>query len=452
MGLYQLVMSVYRFAVTFAVSGIGLTATKTVAEEKACGGNTHNVVRRCLAYAFCFGFAAQILMICFGDYIGTHLLKNPHTSFSLKIIGISLPYLSMSACLGGYFTAENKIAHYSLCQISELTVRMVVSVFLLENIFSPTAEGTCVSITLGGCIGEIVSFVIALSLYLRNKSTVSSPKKTNTKVVKTAFPLAVSSYVRSGLSSAEHMLIPPGLEKYGMTRVNALEKYGIIHGMAMPVIMFASAFLNSAASLIVPKLSGCAAKREITKINYIVTKNFKYTMIFSIYISTAMLVFGDLIALTVYKNPDIALYIKLLAPLAAVMYLDNSVDGMLKGLNEQVKSMEYNVIDSAISLILVCILIPHFGIGGYMIVIFVSEILNATLSIMRLIKITDFKTELFKNIVIPLVCAAISVFAAKITLPVKAGYIGLIVITAVSGLFYFALITLMLPQDRKVGL
>lgn len=449
MGLYQLVMSVYRFAVTFAISGIGLTATKTVAEEKARGKNVRGVMKHCLIYAFCFGFAAQVLMLYFGDFIGTYFLRDARTSFSLKLIGISLPYLSMSACIGGYFTAENKIVYYSFCQISELLIRMSVTVFLLEKVISPTAANTCAAITFGGCAGEIISFAISFVLYIRDKKYAPASGKTNAKVVKTALPLAVSSYVRSGLSSAEHMLIPPGFEKFGMSRKEALEKYGIVHGMAMPVIMFASAFLNSAASLIIPKLSGCAAKKETNRINYIVGGTFKYTMIFSIYISIIMLVFGDLISATVYKNPEISLYIKLLAPLAAVMYLDNSVDGMLKGLNEQVKSMEYNIIDSGISLILVCILIPHFGIGGYMIVIFISEILNATLSIMRLMKITDFKTELFKNVAVPLICASISAFAAKITLPFKAGYISLITVIAVSGLFYFALISLILPKDRR---
>ena len=449
MGLYQLVMSVYRFAVTFAISGIGLTATKAVAEEKARGGNVCGVMRRCLLYAFCFGFAAQILMLCFGDFIGTHFLRDSRTALSLKIIGVSLPYLSMSACIDGYFTAESRISQFAFCQISELVIRMAATVFLLETVFVPTAENTCIAITSGGCAGEIISFIISVGLYAKDRKCTGKTRKTGAKVVRTALPLAVSSYVRSGLSSAEHMLIPPGLEKYGMSRREALEKYGIVHGMAMPVIMFASAFLYSAASLIVPELSACAAKKDMCRINRIVTKNFRFTMIFSAYASAVMLVFGDLISLTVYKSLDISLYIKLLAPLAAVMYLDSSVDGMLKGLNEQVKSMEYNIIDSAVSLVLVCILIPHLGIGGYMIVIFISEILNASLSIMRLIKITDFKTDLMNNVILPVMCAAISVFAAKITLPVSAGYVGLIVVIAVSALFYFALISLTIPQDRK---
>ena len=37
MGLFSLMMAVYRFAVTFACSGSGLAATRLVAEETALG-------------------------------------------------------------------------------------------------------------------------------------------------------------------------------------------------------------------------------------------------------------------------------------------------------------------------------------------------------------------------------------------------------------------------------
>lgn len=52
-GLYGLVMSVYGFAITIALSGINLATTKIVAEEIAIGniGNIKKVVRKCLIFS-----------------------------------------------------------------------------------------------------------------------------------------------------------------------------------------------------------------------------------------------------------------------------------------------------------------------------------------------------------------------------------------------------------------
>ena len=47
------------------------------------------------------------------------------------------------------------------------------------------------------------------------------------------------------------------------------------------------------------------------------------------------------------------------------MYLDTATDAMMKGLGEQVYSMKINVADAAISVLLIALLIPHFGIGGF---------------------------------------------------------------------------------------
>ena len=46
-------------------------------------------------------------------------------------------------------------------------------------------------------------------------------------------------------------------------------------------------------------------------------------------------------------------YIKLLAPLIPLMYLDGSVDSMLKGLGQQVYSMRVNILDSLLSVVLI---------------------------------------------------------------------------------------------------
>ena len=41
------------------------------------------------------------------------------------------------------------------------------------------------------------------------------------------------------------------------------------------------------------------------------------------------------------------MYIRILSPLVPVMYTDTVTDGMLKGLDQQIQSMRYNIIDSA---------------------------------------------------------------------------------------------------------
>ena len=57
MGLFSLMMAVYRFAVTFACSGSGLAATRLVAEETALGNGkgAASAMKKSIIYSLCFG-------------------------------------------------------------------------------------------------------------------------------------------------------------------------------------------------------------------------------------------------------------------------------------------------------------------------------------------------------------------------------------------------------------
>ena len=65
-----------------------------------------------------------------------------------------------------------------------------------------------------------------------------------------AVPVAASSYLRSGLNTAEQMLIPWGLKKYGLSENLALGEYGMIGGMVMPVIMLPAVLVANAFPIV----------------------------------------------------------------------------------------------------------------------------------------------------------------------------------------------------------
>ena len=69
--------------------------------------------------------------------------------------------------------------------------------------------------------------------------------------------------------------------------------------------------------------------------------------------------------------------------------------------------LTYNIIDSVLRVILTYTLLPEFGIAGVIIVIIVSELLNTTLSIARLLKVANMRLMVFDWIIRPLICICI---------------------------------------------
>ena len=424
MGLFTLISTVYSFAVTLATSGINLATTKLVSEalgelssKKQDGkGSVASVMRACVIYSLIFSVTASVLLYLLAEPISIAILKDRRCILSLKLFSLSLVPISLSSVICGYFSAVRKVYKNAISQIAEQLVRIISSIFLLSGFFASDVESACVCIVLGGTISEMISFVIRGLDYLREKRSLKSnpsPIKYEKKLLGIALPLAFSAYVRSALITIEHILIPRGLERSGASRDRALAAYGTVQSMVFPIIFFPSAILSSFASLLVPELSQASAQNNKRDIQRIVSNVFEAALIFGIGCAGVMISFSFALGDIIYPASDAGDYIKLIAPLIPIMYLDTSVDSMLKGLGEQVYSMGVNIIDSSLSVILVLILLPRYGIYGYILTVYFTETVNAALSIARLLSVSKIKPLVSKRVFRPLLAIIISTFFSR---------------------------------------
>jgi len=405
-GLFQLIMSVYGFSVTLASSGINLAATRLISDELALKEKNAAgyIMKRCLIYATFFGLMSFLLLYAFSGYISNVWLGDSRTELSLKALSISMLPIALSSAMSGYFMATRRVYKSASAQILEQIIKITISIISLDFFTKKGIEYACLCMVLCGSIAEISSFLYLYLLYRIDKKRYKNKNKRKnswSSLLKIATPVALSTYLRSALVTIEHLLIPKGLKNSGLSDKSALECYGKIHGMALPIILFPSAVLKSLSGLLVPELSECAILGKKRQINHIVSKMMKNSMLFAICISGIFYSFAEDIGIVIYKSKEVSLYIRLLAPLSVIMYVDGIVDGMLKGLNQQLNSMWYNIIDSLISILSIIILLPKYGASGYIAVIYISELLNGFLSINRLIKITDFKVKFISWIALP---------------------------------------------------
>jgi stage V sporulation protein B len=182
--------------------------------------------------------------------------------------------------------------------------------------------------------------------------------------------------------------------------------YGVAHGMALPVLLYPSAVLSSLASLLVPEISELRVQRQTERINSAVTRILRLSILYGIFVGGMFYAFAEPLSLRIFGDAQAARFLQILSPLVPIMYVDMSVDGLLKGLDEQKASMMYNIIDSAVCCLLVYFLLPKLAIKGYIIVLYVSEIYNFFFSVRRLLKVTAAPRPTPASIVQPLLCAA----------------------------------------------
>ena len=422
-GLFQLIMAVYSLLVTFASAGIKLGATRLVTDALCQkNANLNKIMSVCVKYALTVGCAVAGIMYLFSGIISEKWIADVRAEYSLKILALSLPPVAVSAALNGYFTARKTMVKYAGVQLIEQLCKIAVTVVTLTVFSGKGLTYLCGAIAIGTTCSEAVSCALSSTLYgldKKYKKKGSDKSGVLSSLLRIAVPDAVGSGMRSVLLTIEHLLIPVGFRKSGQSTDEALSTYGTVHGMALPIILYPATVLTSLSSLLVPELSRYLSLGKQDKIDSAASECIRLTTIFSFGTAAFMFTFSLKIAQAIYGSTESAFYIKLLSILLPVMYLDTVVDGMLKGLDQQLASMRYNILDSGLCVILVYILLPRYAVKGYIFVLFISEIINFTLSMNRLLKITTLCVNIVRDFLKPAIaaagsCAALNLFAAKV--------------------------------------
>ena len=167
--------------------------------------------------------------------------------------------------------------------------------------------------------------------------------------------------------------------------------------------MLPTVLLSPISSLLVPEITAASAQHNTARVQTITHRCIQSALLYAFLAAGLLYTFAEpLGAWLCADTPECASYIRLLCPLLPLLYLDQIVDSILKGLDQQVASMRYNMADAAIRVTLVYFLVPRYGIGGWLFMFYVGTIFNASLSAMRLIKVSRIEPDIFRWIVLPM--------------------------------------------------
>ena len=337
-GVFTLVMSVYMFGITLASAGINISATRVVSEELASNNElgAKKAAQRCVLFSLLFGLSASVIFFVSADFITIHCLHNKISKNVIYLICIALPFISMSSAVNGYFTAVRRVYKNALAKFFEEFVKILFTAILLKSLMPDDINYACYALILADVISEVTSFAQLYFLYVRDKKGSLSESRYrdldsyNKRILRITIPVALTSYLRSGLSTIKQLIIPSSLQKSGMNSSNSLIAYGIVNGMAMPVIMFPVILVTSFSGLLIPEFSRFHTQGKNKKIRSLSILILSCTLIFSVLVAIAIFMLSDEISTIIYHKSEIAKYIRILSPLIIIMYLDIVIDRNFK--------------------------------------------------------------------------------------------------------------------------
>lgn len=417
MGLYQLVFSIHILGSTFAVGGL-VTAVTCVATQRLSAEDWHGVRRlmRIGVYISLIVGIGSALLLYGGAPQVADMLGDSRSQNAVAISGIALPFIGMDATLKGYFIARRRAWPSCVAQLLEQTVRIGSILWWLATVWNGSLEQACVIIILGDALAETVSCVYLWAAYRRDRRASSATASTTVapttvKILRPllhiALPLIAGRYLTTALRTVENALVPARLQMYTHSKPLALAQFGAVKGMALPLIFFPSALLMTVSGLLIPELTDAHTQHQHKQVSRLVGMALRITLLGAIFIGGIFTVLGQELGILLYGDPTVGLLLLILGPLTPIMYLDSVATGMLKGLGQQVHSLWYAVADSAVRILLIWLLLPHFGLAGFLFVMLVSNLLTCLLNTGRLLTVSGASVQWYRWILLPAIAATV---------------------------------------------
>ena len=392
LGRMQLIMTVGGFAAILASGGVRIAVTCLAAQE---AGRDHPegvraAVRCCAVYGGVLSSVVGLLLWCLSGAIAEGWIEDMQAALPLRIFAAFLPVTVLWSVLAGYYTAAGRITELVGLEFFERlsSIALVVAGIQLE----PEGLDPCTVIFLGSSAATLLSFLLLLRRYLKTVQGIpaSGCGTMMRRLLRLTIPLGCNDMLRSGLSAVENLLVPKGLKMGGRDGEKAIAEYGTVCGMVFPVITFPSVILYSISDLLVPEMARCQAKGRMERVRFLADKCLRLTLFLAGAAAGLGLGLGEQLGALLFQSGEAGAYICMFSLLVLMLYPDAITDGMLKGLGQQLHSVRYNTVTSLLDVGLLALLLPRYGMGGFLCAFTVSHGVNFFLSLRRLMVVTGY--------------------------------------------------------------
>ncbi|MBR6770491.1 MAG: polysaccharide biosynthesis protein [Lachnospiraceae bacterium] len=397
MGLYQLTSPVLALTFSVTVSGMQTAISKFVASETS--NRDYNTSFRKLLVGFFIAMSLSlgctVWIYLFSDWIASRMLFEPRTAPLLRIISLSIPMATIHSCINGYFYGIRNTAVPALTQLAEQLIR-VGSVYLIyayniQRGYTPTISFAVV----GLIIGEAASMLVSLTaIYCRFYSLTKSHTLLSKlqqpfgiylqdarQLLSLAVPLSLNRTLINFLQSIEAICIPQYLQLYGYDNAKALSVYGVLTGMALPLILFPSAITNSISVLLLPLVSEAESTNNQAAIRRAVQKSIRYCFLLGFLCTAAFLLLGRWAGNLLYDSSLAGSFIITLSFICPFLYIASTLNSILNGLGKTLQTFAFSMISLLLRLLFVIFAIPLYGIQGYLWGLLASQLLQTLLCV-----------------------------------------------------------------------
>lgn len=380
MGIYQLTGPVIGITMSITCGIFQTVISKLSAEEKE---NTKQFLRVGLSLALPLSLLFTIILYYGAPFLATFWLKEQRCEPLIRLFSLCILPACIHNCLTGYFHGRKKVALPAIIQIVEQFVRTGAVILFITKTIQTQGELSLSIVILGNLLGEISSMVFSVIASALLPTVEGSEKLAPLyrSFLSLLCPLLGTRIVVNILQALETILLPYYLKQHCGDTTQALTIYGTLTGMALPLILFPTTLTGSLSTVLLPNIASLCAAGETKKARRTFRITTKFCFLLGVIAGGFFYLFSGSIGTLLFDSTLAGLFIKTLAPLCPFLYMNTALTGTLQGLGKMTALFYIQVLCLSARCLLVFLLLPRFGIIGYLYLLLFTGVAQCALSL-----------------------------------------------------------------------
>ena len=357
LGLYMMVLPTFNLFITIATLSLPTAISKLVAEGTR---NNKKLVLGFLPIAIIFNIFLIILIILLSPFIANNLLHNEILYYPIMSIGITLPFITTSSIIKGYFFGKEKMFPNVVSNMIEQITRIISIIFIIPYLLKINISYAVSGLVFINCLSEGLG-IVTLLLFMPNKTKISKndikPDLNNIKdIFSISIPTTTSRLISSIGLFLEPIIITFVFLKLGYQTSYITKEYGIISGYVLPMVMMPNFLSGAISSALLPVISKSYANKKYKETKRKLILACKLSLLIGIICTIILFIFPEECLKLLFNTTLGANYLQITSIIFLISYILNPLSSCMQAMDKSKQLMKINIIGVIIKTSLLFIL------------------------------------------------------------------------------------------------
>ena len=371
LGTYMLILPTFTLLISLSSFSFPLALSKLISEDKR---NNKRLVLSIIPVIIIINILLIILIVLLSPIISNKLLHNKDTYIAILSMSLVIPFTTISSICRSYFFGKQKMFPHVLSNIIEDIVRLIIIVIGLPIIKQLELKYIICFLILINIISEILSTIVLIFFLPKNIKIKKEDLYPNKSYIKDSLKICIPNTTSKLIGSIGFFLEPIILtsiliKNYSINYITT--EYGIISGYIIPLILLPSFFTLALSQSILPVISKYFSTNNINAIKIKTNQGIFLSLLIGIPVTILLFLKGNIFLRLIYHTNQGINYLKVLAPICILQYIQSPLSSILDALNKSKDNLKVTILGTLTRTISL-IIFSYLKIGMYSLIISIS--------------------------------------------------------------------------------